>query len=100
MSHSETERSFGPALRAARERRGLTQADVAAQLGVKRETISHWESGKHLPRPKQSARLDAALQTDGTLRALIDQAREAAPVPPVDDSAESVLDVFRRVQQA
>jgi transcriptional regulator with XRE-family HTH domain len=100
MSHSETERSFGPALRAARERRGLTQADVAAQLGVKRETISHWESGKHLPRPKQSARLDAALQTDGTLRALIDQAREAPPVAPVEEGSESVLDVFRRVQRA
>lgn len=100
MSHSETERSFGPALRAARERRGLTQADVAAQLGVKRETISHWESGKHLPRPKQSARLDAALQTDGNLRALIDQAREAPTLSSTDDAAESVLEVFRRVQRA
>ena len=100
MSHSESERSFGPALRAARERRGLTQADVAARLGVKRETISHWEGGKHLPRPRQSAHLDEVLESDGALRALIDQAREAPAPAAVTTSQETVLSVLRRVQQA
>jgi hypothetical protein len=57
-------------------------------------------SGKHLPRPKQSARLDAVLQTDGALRQLIAQAREAPPAVPATRASESVLDVFRRVQAA
>ena len=36
-------------LREARERLGLTQAEVAQALGVVRELISLWESGKRVP---------------------------------------------------
>jgi transcriptional regulator with XRE-family HTH domain len=37
------------ALKAARERARLTQADLAAELGVHVMTISHWERGKTTP---------------------------------------------------
>jgi len=36
--------------RLLRERAGLTQADVAATLGVTREAIAQWESGRRTPR--------------------------------------------------
>jgi transcriptional regulator with XRE-family HTH domain len=36
-------------IRAWRETRGLSQADMAEQLGVKQPTISRWESGEDRP---------------------------------------------------
>jgi len=41
--------SLAKKLRGARERLGLTQAEVARALGVVRELISLWESGKRVP---------------------------------------------------
>lgn len=37
--------TFGDRLRAYREARGLTQADVAIRLGVQPSNVSHWERG-------------------------------------------------------
>jgi len=37
------------ARRQLRERAGLTQADIAATLGVTREAIAQWESGRRDP---------------------------------------------------
>lgn len=34
-------------LKAARVNAGLTQADVGKELGVSKQTISHWESGRN-----------------------------------------------------
>jgi len=39
----------GAALRAARHRVGLTQAALAAHLGVGQSTVSMWESGRNRP---------------------------------------------------
>ncbi len=90
--------SFGDELRARREQRNLTQADVAARLGVKRETISHWESGRHLPARKRLEALDAVLAGDDPLQELAEHEREAPAPPP--RPTESLLSVFRRVQAA
>ena len=38
------------ALRVIRQTAGLSQADVAAVLGVERVTVSTWETGRHTPR--------------------------------------------------
>jgi transcriptional regulator with XRE-family HTH domain len=38
--------TFGQRLRMIRERRGLTQADLAAQVGRSRQTICHFETGR------------------------------------------------------
>jgi transcriptional regulator with XRE-family HTH domain len=38
--------TFGLRLRMIRERRGLTQADLAAQVGRSRQTICHFETGR------------------------------------------------------
>lgn len=44
-------------LRSLRLRRGLTQDEVAAELGVAASTVARWESGTHRPWPKHSDRL-------------------------------------------
>ncbi|MFG1198902.1 helix-turn-helix domain-containing protein [Pediococcus acidilactici] len=41
--------SIGPALQKVRQDRHLTQAEVASQLYVTRQTISRWEQGKTIP---------------------------------------------------
>src|SRR5262245_10657819 len=91
-------RSFGDELRARREQRNLTQADVAARLGVKRETISHWESGRHLPARKRLDALDAVLAGGDVLQGLAAQEREGPP--PIHRSTESLLAGSRRAQAA
>lgn len=37
-------------LKAAREKAGLSQADLAAKLKIDKTTVSHWELQKALPR--------------------------------------------------
>ena len=39
----------GPVIRRLREARGLTQAQLAAQLFVSDKTVSKWETAKGLP---------------------------------------------------
>lgn len=44
---------------AARVNTGLTQDDVAKELGITRETLSAWEVGKRIPRVDQAYALAA-----------------------------------------
>ena len=37
-------------IRALRRHLGLTQAELAAELGTRQETISEWETGMYSPR--------------------------------------------------
>lgn len=37
----------GPKLQAARERAGLTQAELAAMVGISRQTVGAIETGRH-----------------------------------------------------
>jgi len=39
------------ARRHLREQAGLSQYDIALELGVTREAVSFWEAGHHTPRP-------------------------------------------------
>lgn len=43
---------LGDRIRSARERAGLTQAELAAKVGVARETVGNWETGVSSPRNK------------------------------------------------
>ncbi len=43
------------ACRAIRKKAGATQADLAAELGVDRATVSRWESGTRYPRGDRAA---------------------------------------------
>ena len=49
--------SLGNSLFTARKKSGLSQEEVAEQLGVSRQTISKWETDDTLPDIRQSKRL-------------------------------------------
>lgn len=49
---------FAAQIRAARERLGLTQAQVAEKVGVARETVGNWETGQTDPKNKRARLLD------------------------------------------
>ena len=51
----------GAAIKALREKKGLTQRDLAEQIGVSDKTISKWETGKGLPDITLLEPLSAAL---------------------------------------
>lgn len=45
----------GAEMRAARERAGLTQGEVAKRVGVSLRTVGNWERGESVPRSKEQA---------------------------------------------
>lgn len=49
------------AIRQAREAKGLTQEELARQVGVTKAAISKWEVRRAFPRPAQAERLVGAL---------------------------------------
>lgn len=51
-----------------RKAAGLTQTELAELAGVRQETISRIESGKHSPTEKTVERLQQALEKPGTRR--------------------------------
>lgn len=57
---NETE-DFGTVMRQARDRLGLTQAELAEKVGVTGATISNWENAKSAPDGDQRARVEATL---------------------------------------
>lgn len=57
---------LGETLKIRREECGLGQGELAAQLGVRQQTISRWERGLALPRPRRVLELARLLGLDGT----------------------------------
>lgn len=48
---------FGENLMRSRKKSGLSQEEVAAKLGVSRQTVSKWELGETLPDIQQAKKL-------------------------------------------
>lgn len=48
-------------IKEAREKRGITQRELAEELGVDQSAISFWEAGKTHPRASMLPRLTKAL---------------------------------------
>ena len=86
--------SLGKSLYQARKKSGLSQENVAEQLGVSRQTISKWETDETLPDIRQSKKL--AMLYHMTLDQLIEydfdenQAREM--IDSVSDEAQARID--------
>lgn len=60
---SETTLVFGQRLRQRRDDLGMTQQDVADQLGINYQQLNKWENGKHMPAAETVARLAVLLET-------------------------------------
>ncbi len=55
--------AFGLRLHDARERKGLSQPDVAALFDITKQAVSAWEKGRNLPTVEQLARLAREFET-------------------------------------
>jgi transcriptional regulator with XRE-family HTH domain len=58
---TESDRLLGMRLRELRERRSLTQAELASLLGVSTSLVAHWESGRRAVSIVQVAQIAKAL---------------------------------------
>lgn len=67
-------------LRAYRERRGLTQAALAARWDMRADTLARWEQGRSRPNPEGPIRRLMALDELETMKA--NAALRAAPARP------------------
>jgi transcriptional regulator with XRE-family HTH domain len=74
-------------LREAREKKRLTQTQVAEILGVDQAAVSQWETGKVVPEPRRLSAIAATygLNTDWLLAAIASDA-EATPQEEVGRS--------------
>jgi transcriptional regulator with XRE-family HTH domain len=63
--HLARMQKFGDLLRDARERKDLTQQQVADALGVTRSAVNQWESGETRPKGQRLADLARILSLDG-----------------------------------
>jgi transcriptional regulator with XRE-family HTH domain len=68
-------------VRALREKRALTQDDLARRIGFSLSTVKNIESGYRVPTREQATLLDEVFDTAGTLRRLEARIR-AAPISP------------------
>ena len=57
----ELRQAFGRRLRESRKLAGLTQVELAKQLGVNRQAVGHWETGRNLPEGKTLRKLAEVL---------------------------------------
>ncbi|WP_304426788.1 LexA family transcriptional regulator [uncultured Adlercreutzia sp.] len=89
--------SIGDNIRALRRRKGLSQAELAAQLNVAKETVSRWESGRTFIRQAHLERLvelfdisrDDIMSEEWGLGHELGTARAAAPVAPTSREEEA-----------
>jgi transcriptional regulator with XRE-family HTH domain len=86
----DTTREFsGSKLRALRQARGLTQAELAHRAHVRERQIIRWENEQHMPRADAVARLARALKTP--VASLFSEAE--------DDEEESESDLAAQLVQ-
>jgi transcriptional regulator with XRE-family HTH domain len=84
----------------------MTQAEVAARVGVQRATITQWESGRHLPAEGRVHDLDRLLRAGGGLITAAEQARPSNWLSPAQSMAVTgsmsgtLLQVLRNTRRA
>lgn len=62
MDRKEYRKNFGQRLRFARQRRGMTQAVLAEEVGITAGVLSHYENGKSEPMISIAIRLSEVLK--------------------------------------
>jgi transcriptional regulator with XRE-family HTH domain len=54
-------KGIGQMIRDARIKKGMTQADLADNIGVSQGAVGQWEQGMTIPRPKHIIRISTLL---------------------------------------
>lgn len=71
-------RALAAALREMRTRRGMSGRELGKRLGLSHSAISHWETGRRIPSPEETASVLTALGVTGVEKhRLIELARNA-----------------------
>ncbi|MFC4560577.1 Scr1 family TA system antitoxin-like transcriptional regulator [Nocardiopsis mangrovi] len=83
MTHGtkQHQKRIGREIRTARDRAGLTQAQVAAALSVVQSAVSAWESGVNGISADQAVQLDKLLGTSGGIQRAWDKANTPTELP-------------------
>lgn len=84
---------LGDAIAAGRKRRGLTQAELAAEFGISKSAVNQWESGKNVPDQRKLGKLVQILGLDPAVAAGVPQAAGLEP----DDLAPAPTRVQREM---
>jgi transcriptional regulator with XRE-family HTH domain len=100
LRHVTTRTPLGEALKDARDRKGLSQAQLAEELGTDRLMVLRWEKGQ-VPGPDYQAKLTRALDLsrtffDGYLRPTPTSVRLARRL---DRLEEAVAQIERRLSE-
>lgn len=101
MSKGAFSMSFSELLKQCRKKQGLSQAELAAKLGVTQQAVGKWESGKSSPDPSTVARIAGILGT--TADYLLGLYRPAAALTETESRffggyAESLIPVIGTVK--
>ena len=93
--------SFSELLKQCRKKQGISQAELAARLGVTQQAVGKWESGKSSPDPSTVARIAGILGT--TADYLLGLYRPAADLSETESRffggyAESLIPVIGTVK--
>jgi transcriptional regulator with XRE-family HTH domain len=62
----DSRQRFAALVKAGRERLGLKQEDLAAELGVRQPTVSGWENGRRIPAFGLAVKVARRLGIDAT----------------------------------
>ncbi|MFC3999772.1 Scr1 family TA system antitoxin-like transcriptional regulator [Nocardiopsis sediminis] len=80
-SAKQHQKRIGREIRAARDRMGLTQSQVADALSVVQSAVSAWESGVNGVSAEQAAQLDKLLGTSGVIQRAWNKANTTDALP-------------------
>lgn len=87
----------GQALRALRDKAGLTQPQVGAEFGISKQAVGEWESGKSRPDVMKLRKLDSLYAAGGKVLELFDlEHDELSSLRAVVDAQTQVLRVLIR----
>ncbi len=93
--------SLGVQIRAARERRHMTQRQLAGIIGVDRKTVDNWENDRTTPRNRMAALVQWAPELgDGALEVPADPRERELYYLAIQDmpaaAAREVVEEYRR----
>ena len=98
LDYSDAVATFGDRLVAAREAAGMTQAELARRIGVRRRTLAGWEDDQAEPRANRLQMLAGLLNVSMIWMMSGQGAAPAGPESPASDAAiTACLDELRRL---